>query len=269
MGCKSSRPESSAPAPAVEKDSRREKQAEKRRASQDKLRPEDIEKQQQLSSHFENELNNWPHRIPWFLKGKHTQGINILIADPEPLRGSYHTLVVRNETKYTIDIGYGNETGFHANSMRFAIACSTVSSNHARFIFTRTNGQSMVQIEDCDSLNGTFILARPDPTSTRRPTLEKEVRKVPVTLEGVEYIRLGSACVLALEATNIFWDDDDQDEEKMKEVTVSPTEDLVPGLLKDGWYFPMPCPPKLAEITQKKRDEPEEAKKSSKNAASV
>jgi len=185
------------------------------------------------------------------------------------LRGSYHTLVVRNDNKYAIDIGFGNETGFHAATMRFAIACSTVSSTHARFIFTRVNGESHVQIEDCKSLNGTFILARPPQQSTRRPTLEKEVRNEPVSLEGVEYIRLGSACLLALEATNIFWDDEDQDEEKMKEQEVTPTEDLVQSYFDAGWYLPLPCPPKLAEITQKKREQPEEAKKSTKNVASV
>lgn len=257
MGCNSSKTDEATRQPEPQADNRREKQAEKRRRSQDKLRPEDEIKQEQLQETFKTEVNAWPHRPSWFLKGKHTQGINLLIASPEPLREMYFTIVARNEPKYTIQIGYGKETKFDVYSMRFSIMCSTVSMNHAKIHFSRENGKSTVSIEDCNSLNGTFVLGRPQPASTRRPMLEMEVRDKIKSLEGVEYIRLGSACVLVLDSTNIYWDDEEDDDEE-EEKEPEPTEDLVNDMLTTGWYFPMPCPPKLAEITMKKRDVVEE-----------
>jgi len=249
MGCSNSKAE--APVQPAQADPRREKQAEKRKKSQDKLRPEDEATQHQLTSTFESEVS-WPSRPPWYQKGRQTQGINILIASPEPLREMYLTIVARNEAKYTVTIGYGKETKFDAYSMRFSICCSTVSMTHASLHFTRTNNVSTLEIEDESSLNGTFVLSRPPPDSTRRPMLEREVRKERHDLKEVEYIRLGSACVLVLDSTNIFWDDDDGDDAPIPEVEA--TTDHVPDMLQNGWYFPMPCPPKLAEITSKKRD---------------
>lgn len=249
MGCNNSK---------VAEDPRRAKQAEKRKKSQEKLRPEDPEKQTQLTATFENEASTWPSRPAWFIKGRYTQGINILIASPEPLRDMYFTIVARNEPKYSVTVGYGKETKFDAATLRFSIACSTVSMNHCKLHFTRSKKVATVEIEDSDSLNGTFILGRPPAESTRRPMLEMEVRGKAHTLEAVEYIRLGSACVLALDSTNIFWDDDEDDEDAANQADPTATDDLVPAMLENGWYFPMPCPPKLAEITQKQRavDEP-------------
>jgi len=249
-------------------DPRRAKQAEKRKKSQERLRPDDPDKQTQLTSSFENEASTWPSRPPWHIKGKYTQGINILLASPEPLRDLYFTVVARNEAKYTVTIGYGKETKFDASALRLTIACSTVSMNHCKLHFTKTKKSATVDIEDSESLNGTFILGRPAPRSNRRPMLEMEVRGQPHTLESVEYIRLGSACVIALDSTNIYWDDEDDDEPEAEEEAGE--EDLVPGMLDNGWYFPMPCPPKLAEVTQKKRDVPDQvARSNSKEAARV
>lgn len=252
MGCNSSKASDAAPPGPSSSDQRREKQAQKRKKSQDKLRPTDQDEQVKLESNFESEVSNWPSRPPWYKKGKQTQGINILIAAPEPLREMYIQVVERNNEKYSVCIGYGKETKYDSANKRFSIACSTVSTNHATLHFSRSNGKSVVSIEDTNSLNGTFVLGRPPPHSTRRPVLEKEVRKETLNLESIEYIRLGSACVLALDATSIFWDDDDDDDED--EQVADATEDCVPHMLENGWYFPMPCPPKLAEITQKKRE---------------
>jgi len=256
MGCGNSKSTAEAQ-PAPQTDSRREKQAEKRRKSQDRLRPDDEETQKQLTTSFESEASTWPSRPPWYRKGRYTQGINILIAAPEPLREMYFTIVARNETKYSVTIGYGKETKFDVYAMRFSICCSTVSMNHASLHFTRVDGRTVLEIQDENSLNGTFVLARPSADSIRRPMLEKEVRKDRQELAAVEYIRLGSACVLALDSTNIFWDDEDDDDTVPSEPTA--TSDLVPDMLQNGWYFPTPCPPKLAEITQKKRDVDDDA----------
>eukprot|EP00301_Raphidiophrys_heterophryoidea_P016451 c26027_g1_i1.p1 GENE.c26027_g1_i1~~c26027_g1_i1.p1 ORF type:complete len:290 (-),score=52.89 c26027_g1_i1:222-1025(-) len=266
MGCNNSKADA-AQQPTTA-DPRREKQAEKRKKSQDRLRPEDEATQHQLTTTFESEVSAWPSRPPWYQKGRFTQGVNILIAAPEPLRELYFTIVARNEPKYSITIGYGKETKFDAYAMRFSISCSTVSMTHCSFHFSRVNNTSILEIQDEGSLNGTFVLSRPPPDSVRRPMLEKEVRKEKQDLRDVEYIRLGSACVLVLDSTNIFWDDDDDDDAPVPEET--PTTDRVPDMLQNGWYFPMPCPPKLAEITQKKRDVVEDdAGKRTKTTAST
>eukprot|EP00299_Pterocystis_sp_00344_P007989 c2844_g1_i1.p1 GENE.c2844_g1_i1~~c2844_g1_i1.p1 ORF type:complete len:261 (-),score=45.66 c2844_g1_i1:65-847(-) len=248
MGCGGSKQQ-------VQEDPRRAKQAEKRKQSQQKLRPEEEAQQEALTNKFESEVNSWPYRPPWYLKGKFTQGANVMIALPEPLRGMYFTVVCRNDPKYTVSVGFGQETKFDSTLMRLSIACSTVSSNHCRLHFTHTKQRSIVEIEDCQSLNGTFLLSRPPAQSTRRPMLEMEVRGKTCSLEGVEYIRLGAGCVLTLESTNIYWDDE-PDENEVNEEEVTPTEDMVPKMLEEGWYFPMPCPPKVAELTQKKREAP-------------
>lgn len=251
MGCSQSSPEPAAASNNAE-DPRRARQAEKRKKSQEAQRPSDPDKQEELQQNFEKEASGWPARTPWYKTGKHTQGINIMIADPEPLREQYYTLVVRNAKEYSVGIGYGKQTKFDAHSNMFHIQCSTVSQTHATLHFKRENGVSTVTIEDKNSLNGTFVLGRPAVNSSRRPMLEKEVRSDIHSLDGVEYIRLGSACVLVLEPTNIYWedeeDDDDADEPEAEE------KDLVPEMLESGWYFPKPCPPKLAEIAAKERD---------------
>eukprot|EP00300_Choanocystis_sp_HF-7_P027605 c32763_g1_i1.p1 GENE.c32763_g1_i1~~c32763_g1_i1.p1 ORF type:complete len:267 (+),score=56.37 c32763_g1_i1:55-855(+) len=259
MGCGGSKEA----APNPEADSRREKQAEKRRKSQEKLRPEDEEQQKQLVAKFNQEIEGtWPVRPPWHIKGKHTQGLGILIVMPPPEDATletYFTLVVRNKDNYSIDVGFGAETKFESNTARFDIKCSTVSSNHCKLHFSRTDGRSTVEIEDTNSLNGTFVLGRPGPENEDRVLMELEIRNRRMSLEGIEYVRLGHACVLALDSTNIFWDDErDDDEDDNTEVGLPSKQELLDG----GWYFPMPCPPRLLEMTQKKREAaPQAAKK--------
>eukprot|EP00300_Choanocystis_sp_HF-7_P027432 c32541_g1_i1.p1 GENE.c32541_g1_i1~~c32541_g1_i1.p1 ORF type:complete len:276 (+),score=53.37 c32541_g1_i1:34-828(+) len=249
MGCSGSKAVPVNP----EVESRREKQAEKRRQSQEKLRPEDEEQQKKLVAKFNEEIEGaWPTRPPWHIKGKYTQGIGVLIVMPPPDESSvetYFTLVQRNQNNYHIDIGFGAETKFESG--RFDIKCSTVSSNHCKLHFTRINGRSTVEIEDTNSLNGTFVLGRPGPANAERPFMELEIRNMRMSLEGIEYVRLGHACVLALDSTNIFWDDEnDDDEEDKTEIGLPSKEELIEA----NWYFPMPCPPRLLEITQKKRE---------------
>ena len=160
--------------------------------------------------------------------------------------------------------------------MRFGIQCSTVSGTHAKLNFDRKDGESYVEIEDCNSLNGTFVLGRPPATSSHRPMLEKEVRGEAVSLKGIEYIRLGSACVLVPDHTNIYWDDaeDDDDDEDEEEEDLDKTgseEGIVDQWLKDGWYYPAPCHPRVREITQRKRASPpiEKRNKNKKKLAGV
>lgn len=252
--------EQQAAAPAAKKeeappaDDRRAKQAEKRRQSQNKLRPQDPEKQAKLKEAFENNTDQWPSRPPWYRKGKHTQGINIMLADPEPLRGEYFTVIARGQKEYSITVGYGKETKFDASAMRLSICCSTVSMKHCMLHFSREGKHSQVTIEDLNSLNGTFIMGRPEASSPKRPMLEREVRETKWPLQSVDYVRLGSACVLVMDATNIYWDDEEDEEDDEVDPVEGDGEDLVPKMLEEGWYFPMPCPPKLAEIAMKKRN---------------
>lgn len=264
MGCGGSKEVAANP----EADARREKQAEKRRKSQEKLRPEDEEQQKKLVAKFNEEIKDaWPTRPPWHIKGRYTQGIGILIVMPapeNPTLETYFTLVLRNRENYSIDVGFGSETKFDPATSRFDIKCSTVSSNHCKLHFSRTDGHSTVEIEDTNSLNGTFVLGRPGPAHEERVLMELEIRNRRMSLEGIEYIRLGHACVLALDSTNIFWDDEkDDDEQDAVEIGLPSKQELI----ENNWYFPMPCPPRLLEMTQKKREaNPQPVKKAGSGA---
>lgn len=246
----------------------------KRKESQAARRPGDPEARAELEQEFGDDVekNQWVSRPPWHSKGKHQQGISLLFADPEPLRGVAVCAVNRAKPKYSITLGFSQSTGFDPAAMRLGIQCSTVSGNHAKLNFDRKNGMSTVTIEDLNSLNGTFVLGRPPADSNERPMLEREVRGEgeAVDLRDIEYIRLGSACVLVPDHTNIYCDDaeeSDSDEEEEDLDKVGETEGLVDSMLDSGWYMPAPCHPRVREITQRKRASPKlEGKKKKKGA---
>lgn len=252
---------------------RRPRQEAKRKESQAARRPEDAEARAELEKDFSNDVEKqqWASRPPWFKKGKHQQGLNLLFADPEPLRGTAVSVVNRSKSKYSITIGFSQSTGFDPTNLRMGVQCSTVSGSHAKLNFERKNGLSTVFIEDLNSLNGTFVLGRPPATSNERPMLEKEVRGEVVDLRDIEYIRLGSACVLVPDHTNIYCDDADEsdsDEEEEDPNILGDEEGVVDKWLADGWYLPAPCHPRVREITQRKRASPK-AEKRSKNKKSL
>lgn len=255
MGCNNSKAVEGGSNPAA--DARRAKQAEKRKKSQAALRPDtNTNEADKLATDFsEKALAMWPSRPPWFKKGQHQQGIGILVAAPQGLKDTVVNIVRRNELKYTVDLGYGKETKYDPQTGRMSITCSTVSMSHARLHFKRHNQQSTVHIEDLGSLNGTFVLARPSKNSNKRPMLQKEVEKNKmVDLRTVEYIRLGAACVLALDCTNIYWDDEGDSDMSEEELPEGQKRDEVKAMFDDEWYMPTPCPPKVAEITSKGRE---------------
>lgn len=254
MGCSGSKEDAAAQAATEVKNDRRERQAEKRKKSQEQLRPAgDEAAQDKLIEGFQEEAANWPSRPPWYKKGKYQQGIGILIASPAGIKDTICNIVSRNDPKYSVEIGYGKDTKFDHNNLRFSITCSTVSMHHCKINFSTVNKRNIVMIEDLGSLNGTFVLGRPPATSSKRPMLEFEVRKIEMDLADIEYIRLGSACVLALDSTNIFGEDDDSDDDEAVDHDATGSEDLVPSMLEKGWYFPRPCPQKVIDITSKAR----------------
>lgn len=261
MGAICSKGEKKKPVPdAAKKDNvRRPRQEAKRKQSQEFRRPKDQQQIAELSQDFEAQGALWPSRPAWYKSGKYQQGINIIFADPEPLRNTIVPIVLRNRDKYSVTFGFANETVFDTNAMRLGIHCSTVSGTHCRLNFRRSEktNLSVIEIEDMSSLNGTFVLWRPPKRSKTRPMLEKEVRDSPMNLENIEYIRLGSACVMALDATNMFWDDAEEDDESSdEEVQEVFKTDMVSTMMDEGWYIPAPTDAKVKEITMKKRAEP-------------
>merc|ERR1711981_568843 len=110
---------------------------------------------------------------------------------------------------------------------------------------------------------GTFVLGRPPAESKSRPMLEREVRGEAVDLRDIQYIRLGSACVLVPDHTNIYCDDAEESDSDEEDVDACGDEDgIVDSWLDNGWYYPAPCHPRVREITQRKRASPRSDKKS-------
>eukprot|EP00298_Acanthocystis_sp_HF-20_P002011 c12483_g1_i1.p1 GENE.c12483_g1_i1~~c12483_g1_i1.p1 ORF type:complete len:227 (-),score=104.21 c12483_g1_i1:22-702(-) len=217
---------------------KREQLFNDRKELQQKLRSLEGEKQQTIINDFDQFTKNrsWPEKTAW--DAAQTQGIGFLVIEPERMR-NVHPIVVRNKKKYEVLIGSGKETEFDSKENRFSIAANTISGDHAKLYFSKENGRTKVEIEDHDSLNGTFILRRPGVNSKTRPLLEKEVRGGKFDLSGVQYIRLGPVCVIALEATTVFWDDD-TGEEAEGEVESDNKTDEVSKMISQGWYFPLP-----------------------------
>jgi len=175
-------------------------------------------------------------REPWY--ASNTQGISFLVIEPERMRDAF-PVVIRNKQKYTVSVGSGKETGFDPKESHVSLSANTISGHHCKLHFSKDKGHTKVEIEDENSLNGTFVIKRPSINSSRRPFLEREVRGEKFDLKGIEFIRLGPCCVIALEATTIYWEDDTGETDPPEKESETKTDE-VGKFLEQGWYYPLP-----------------------------
>eukprot|EP00300_Choanocystis_sp_HF-7_P027629 c32804_g1_i1.p1 GENE.c32804_g1_i1~~c32804_g1_i1.p1 ORF type:complete len:246 (-),score=41.61 c32804_g1_i1:423-1160(-) len=185
---------------------------------------------------FEKAVKNWPSLKPRTLK--HTQGIVLTVVQPYAMRGENISVVCRNEPKYSVRIGYGEDCAFDPRTLLATFEVREISSRHARLHFQRMKDRSSIFIEDDVSLNGTFMLRRA--FGTYGPFMEKEVTEM-CDLEGVQYLRFGQTLVVALTETNIHWDvDDESDEEPAPDILGEDAQyRALLEMQRDGWYFPL------------------------------
>eukprot|EP00300_Choanocystis_sp_HF-7_P024225 c25634_g1_i1.p1 GENE.c25634_g1_i1~~c25634_g1_i1.p1 ORF type:complete len:268 (-),score=27.78 c25634_g1_i1:361-1164(-) len=245
MGCRGSKPIDH----TVASSGKRKERAANRELSQDLTRKLSLDSKHGLIHDFEQEASQWPVRPGWHRQGRHQQGIGIIVVRPRTKdRSNSFQCVQRNSETYTICVGYGEETKFDSSRLRLDINCTTVSMVHCYLHFSRPNGVTRVEIEDAMSLNGTFVLARPPIDSVIRPYMEREVREDRFLLDDVCFIRLGGACTLALDCTNIWWDHDD-DAPSDEEPEVTQKYDRVTEMEGMGWYLPHPCSRQVNQLS--------------------
>jgi len=184
---------------------------------------------------FETVTSKWPVPYPWNQKGRHTQGVILRVIEPKNLRDEHFTLVARNTVKYVVRVGFGSENMFDTTRLAVSFNMPQVSNKHAKFHFVRMRDRSSIFLEDEVSLNGTFLLKH---AYENGPIMEKEVKEMS-NLADVEFVRFGQGLLVALEATNIYWDTEDEDTPLTERAKLSPDETIT-ALIADGWYFPVP-----------------------------
>eukprot|EP00301_Raphidiophrys_heterophryoidea_P025462 c8550_g1_i1.p1 GENE.c8550_g1_i1~~c8550_g1_i1.p1 ORF type:complete len:240 (+),score=39.02 c8550_g1_i1:147-866(+) len=215
-------------------DQKRFDQRKKRDDWQKTRQPTKSDQQKRYIKSFETISSKWPVPYPWNQKGRHTQGVILRVVEPKNLRDDYFTLVARNTVKYVVRVGFGSENIFDTTRLVMTFNLPQVSNKHAKFHFVRMRDRSSIFLEDEVSLNGTFLLKH---AYEGGPIMEKEVKEMS-NLADVEYVRFGQGLLVSLEATNIFWDTEEDDTPLTERAKLSPDETIA-QMMGEGWYFPV------------------------------